>query len=284
MAPPDLPSTSQVNQRLIQGENTPLLTVTPSQRAAIGQGCRVSDIALVQSWMGPFRQTTVQSIMAWEPRARRRSSRLEIIGWSARAPTESELPTDGGLAGCVVSFRVRDGRREKSALWRVSDDRTDVAPANDLAREITAPLLSCVVYGLEDAQAELADCPGFEQDLMNAVARLAGALNEDIDVDFAEEPEPKKPIVLKVGQHKLTFRRLDSFDYSNARSAIGKYAKECPGLLSPLAMLALVKQQGVKEEAADLDRVLSLYPAAVESMGLLLYGTARGRAERRVGK
>lgn len=151
-------------------------------------------------------------------------------------------------------------------------------------REITAPLLSCVVYGLEDAQAELADCPGFEQDLMNAVARLAGALNEDIDVDFAEEPEPKKPIVLKVGQHKLTFRRLDSFDYSNARSAIGKYAKECPGLLSPLAMLALVKQQGVKEEAADLDRVLSLYPAAVESMGLLLYGTARGRAERRVGK
>ncbi len=139
MAPPDLPSTSQVNQRLIQGENAPMLAVTPSQRAAIGQGCRVSDIALVQSWRGPFRQTTVQSIMAWEPRARRRSSRLEIIGWSARAPAESELPTDGGLTGCVVSFTVRDGRREKSALWRVSDDRTDVAPANDLAREITAP-------------------------------------------------------------------------------------------------------------------------------------------------
>lgn len=151
-------------------------------------------------------------------------------------------------------------------------------------REITAPLLSCIVHGLEDAQAELADCPGFEQDMMNAVSRLAGALRDDIDVDFAEEPEPKKPIVLKVGQHKLTFRRLDSFDYSNARSAIGKYAKDCPGLLSPLAMLAIVKQQGIKEEAADLDRVLSLYPSAVQGMGLLLYGTSRGQAERRAGK
>jgi len=151
-------------------------------------------------------------------------------------------------------------------------------------RIITSPLLECVVMGREAAEAELQDAPGFEQDLMQAVARMAGAMREDISVDYAEEPAPKKPIVLQVGPHRLTFRRFDAFDYSTTRSEIGKYSRDCPGLISPLAMLGVVKRQGVKEAAAELDRALNVYPATAHPMGMLLWQAAQSLAERRAGK
>lgn len=151
-------------------------------------------------------------------------------------------------------------------------------------RTITAPLLECVVLGRKAAEAELQDAPGFEQDLMEAVSRLAGAMREEISVGFAEEPAPKKPIVLQVGPHRLTFRRFDAFDYSTTRGEIGKLNRDCPGLISPLAMLGVVKRQGVKDEAAELDRVLNAYPATAHPMGTLLWQAAQSLAERRAGK
>lgn len=151
-------------------------------------------------------------------------------------------------------------------------------------RVIVGPLLECVVLGREVAEAELKDAPGFEHDMMSALARMAGAMREDLDVAFAEDPAPKKPVSLRVGEHVLTFRRFDSFDYSATRSDLGKHGSGCPGLVSPKAMLAVVRRQGVKEEAAQLDRVLNLYPAAILPMGMLLWETAQSLAERRTGK
>ena len=105
-------------------------------------------------------------------------------------------------------------------------------------------------------------------------------MREDFSVSFAEEPAPKKPTVLQVGPHRLTFRRFDFFpDYSTTRSEIGKHARECPGYLA-LAMLGVVKRQGVKEEASDLERVIRQFPAA-HPMGMLLWQSAQSLAERR---
>lgn len=170
-----------------------------------------------------------------------------------------------------ISLQHHESKRQRGA--NIGDPRI-----------ITAPLLECVVLGREAAEAELADAPGFEQDMMSAVSRMAGAMREDFSVSFAEEPAPKKPTVLQVGPHRLTFRRFDSFDYSTTRSEIGKHARECPGLISPLAMLGVVKRQGVKEEAGDLERVISQFPAAAHPMGMLLWQSAQSMAERRAGK
>lgn len=195
----------------------------------------------------------------------------------------------------VLDIPARDGREAAIVVVRAMalDDFLELQHNEERRsrgvklrdpREITAPLLACVVFGAEEANAELKDAPGFEFDLMSAVSRLGGALRDDISVEFTEEPAPGKPLVLAVAKNTLTFRRLDSFDYSNARSSIGKYSRDCPGLISPLAMMEICKRQIVKEQADDFKRVASLYPAAVHGLGLLLWRSAQSLAERRAGK
>lgn len=193
-----------------------------------------------------------------------------------------DIPAREDLPAAVVVVRPMS-LQEFVALQHSEAKRSRGGNIGD-PRTITAPLLDCVVLGREAAEAELQDAPGFEQDMMQAVARMAGAMRDDISVEFAEEPAPKKPIVLQVGPHRLTFRRFDAFDYSTTRSEIGRHSRDCPGLISPLAMLGVVKRQGVKEEAAELDRALNAYPATAMPMGMLLWQSAQSLAERRAGK
>lgn len=139
--PSELPNTTRLNADRLTGVNAPMIDLRPSELGAVGQGCRVSDIALVQNHLGPLRQTTLQSLEAYAARARARGRRFAPAGWTARGAGGDAGPdavTDGGAVGCVVAFTFSDGRAERRALWAVSDDRYTVAPANDLAREIAA--------------------------------------------------------------------------------------------------------------------------------------------------
>lgn len=128
--PSELPNSTRLNADGLTGRAAPMLAVRPSEMGSIGAGCRVSDVALVQNHLGPLRQTTLQSIEAWSARRR---GRFEPIGWSAHPPAQ-----DAGAAGCVVEFAFREGRAERRAAWRVSEDRYTVEPDNALAREISA--------------------------------------------------------------------------------------------------------------------------------------------------
>ena len=85
--PSELPGTSQLNSEALTGANQtqPLLPVTPSERAAVGPGCRVSDIALVQEQRNALRQTVSEGLMAYAARR----SRFEGQGW-----TDTKLPYD----------------------------------------------------------------------------------------------------------------------------------------------------------------------------------------------
>lgn len=128
--PSETPNTTRLNADRLTGRGAPMLAVTPSQQAAIGAGCRVSDVALVQEWRGAFHMTNTEALLAYSDRARGR--RFEPGGWTAEAG-------DGGL-GCVVLFNAREGRAAKQARWTVSDDRTVITPDNAFARELAAML------------------------------------------------------------------------------------------------------------------------------------------------
>ncbi|TAK24247.1 MAG: hypothetical protein EPO40_24800 [Myxococcaceae bacterium] len=131
--PSETPHTTRLNAGALTGRDAPMLAVTPSQRAAIAPGCRVSDVALVQEWRGAFRLTNTEALLAYASRARR--GRFTADGWGA------DTPGDGG-AGCVVVFRAHVGGRAKEARWTVSEDRTVISPANEFARELAAMLPS----------------------------------------------------------------------------------------------------------------------------------------------
>lgn len=132
--PSELPNTTRLNADQLTGRSAPMLSVRPSELGAIGAGCRVSDVSLVQNSFGALHQTTLQSLEAWLDRRRSGGRRAEPSGWFARAPS----PDGGELGGCVVELSLREGNRERRAAWTVSEDRVTVAPANDLAREISA--------------------------------------------------------------------------------------------------------------------------------------------------
>lgn len=129
--PSETPHTTRLNAGALTGRDAPMLAVSPSQRAAIAAGCRVSDVALVQEWRGAFRLTNTEALLAYADRARR--GRFAPQGWTA------EVPGDGG-SGCVVVFRAREGGRAREARWTVSDDRTVITPADAFARELAAAL------------------------------------------------------------------------------------------------------------------------------------------------
>lgn len=135
--PSEVPNTTRLNANQLTGAQAPMLSVRPSEMGSIGAGCRVSDVALVQNWLGPLRQTTLQCVGAYGDRARARGRRFAPDGWQARSPGDAD-GGDAGPAGCVVEFTFRDGRGARTAAWTVSDDRTAVTPANALAREISA--------------------------------------------------------------------------------------------------------------------------------------------------
>lgn len=130
--PSELPNTTRLNADRLTGVHAPMLSVRPSELGAVGPGCRVSDIALVQNRLGALRQTTLQSIEVYAERARARGRRFRPGGWSARAASG-----DGGSA-CEVVFTFDEGRGERSARWSVSDDRTTIEPADDVARALSA--------------------------------------------------------------------------------------------------------------------------------------------------
>lgn len=131
--PSELPGTSRLNSEALTGNGTamPLLAVTPSQRAAIGPGCRVSDVALVQEHRNALRQTVSEGILAHADRAR---GRFETVGWTARAGGDDA----GADVGCVVEFAYREGRTARTARWVVSPDRLTVTPVDERARAFSA--------------------------------------------------------------------------------------------------------------------------------------------------
>lgn len=133
--PSELPGTSRLNSDAITGtrEAMPLLAITPSQRAAIGPGCRVSDVALVQEHRNALRQTVSEGVMNYAARR----ARFEVIGWTARG-AEADAGVDGGALGCVVTLSWREGRRTLDARWGVAEDRLSVTPLNALARTLSA--------------------------------------------------------------------------------------------------------------------------------------------------
>lgn len=130
--PSELPNTTRLNADRLTGRSAPMLAVRPSEMGAIGAGCRVSDVSLVQNAFGPLRHTTLQSLEGWLDRRRSTGRRAEPAGWTARPPGD-----DAGV-GCVVELSLREGNRERRAAWSVSEDRVTVTPANDLAREIAS--------------------------------------------------------------------------------------------------------------------------------------------------
>jgi hypothetical protein len=129
--PSELPGTSRLNSEALTGANQtqPLLPVTPSERAAVGPGCRVSDIALVQEQRNALRQTVSEGLMAYAARR----ARFEGQGWTAQG-----ADADAGAA-CVVRFGWREGRATHSAAWSVSEDRLTVTAVNNDARTLAAP-------------------------------------------------------------------------------------------------------------------------------------------------
>jgi len=132
--PSELPNTTRLNADRLTGANAPMIDLRPSELAAVGPGCRVSDISLVQNHLGALRQTTLQSIEAYAARARSRGRPFRPAGWTARSPDADA----GEASGCVVVFSFGDGRGQRQARWAVSEDRAEVAPADALAREISA--------------------------------------------------------------------------------------------------------------------------------------------------
>lgn len=128
--PSELPGTSRLNSEDLTGaqQTQPLLPVTPSERAAVGPGCRVSDIALVQEQRNPLRQTVSEGLLHYASRR----PRFEGLGWTAQGGD-----ADAGAA-CVVQFSWREGRATHAARWSVSADRLSVSPMNDDARSLGA--------------------------------------------------------------------------------------------------------------------------------------------------
>jgi hypothetical protein len=135
--PSELPNTTRLNADRLTGVHAPMLGVRPSELSAVGSGCRVSDIALVQNRPGALRQTTLQSLEVFAERSRARGRRFRPAGWTARGP-DGDAGADAAAGGCVVTFTFEDGRGPHHARWLVAEDRLTVEPANDLAREIAA--------------------------------------------------------------------------------------------------------------------------------------------------
>jgi len=137
--PSEIPNTTRLNADRLTGANAPMLGVRPSELGAVGPGCRVSDVALVQNRLGALRQSTLQSIEVYAERARARGRRFRPLGWTGRGPDgDAGAEGDAGAAACVVVFAFDDGRGERRALWSVSEDRSVIEPANALAREIAS--------------------------------------------------------------------------------------------------------------------------------------------------
>ena len=155
-SPSELPGTSRYNADQLTGTSAPMLAAPPSAAASVGAGCRLGDVALVQNWRGPLRQTPTDVLLARGDRAHARGRRFDVVGWSARGEDDPGDARDGGdgtptgatagatagttagtTAGCAVTFAWRDERGEHRAVWDVSPDRRAVTPTNDLAREIT---------------------------------------------------------------------------------------------------------------------------------------------------
>jgi len=194
-------------------------------------------------------------------------------------PADKRQPED--VAPPVVVVRPM----ELDAFVRLQHDeaRRNRGVRFEHPRQITRPLLECVVMGLEEAEVELNDYAGFECELMSCVARLAGAMREDVDVEPLSDPDSKGPIKMRVAGQELEFRRMTGFDYSNARSAIGKHrAGLGTDFVSPIALLEIAKQQAVSPESVTA--VIERYPAVVSPLGQLLWYSAASRAQRREGK
>lgn len=153
---------------------------------------------------------------------------------------------------------------------------------------ITRPLLNAVVHGEDDARAELADSPGFEMDLLDAVSRLAGALRPEVTLEEAEVSEATKAaspgaVAFKLAGELLEFRRADAFDFSNARSDLGAARDGLPlEYLSPVALHAIAQRQAL--DRAKFDATIERWPAAAKELGRMLYHLAHSRAQRRQGK
>jgi hypothetical protein len=126
--PSELPNTTQFNSDALTGRAAPMLNVTPSERAALGPSCRVSDVALVREWRSPVRVTVSEALMRY---LERRGRAAEPGGWHGESPDD-----DAGAVACIVRFRLRDRGHAVSADFGVDPDRQRVTARNDLARHL----------------------------------------------------------------------------------------------------------------------------------------------------
>jgi len=125
--PSELPNTTQFNSDGLTGRSAPMLNVTPSERAALGPSCRVSDVALVREWRSPLRVTVSEALLRYLER--RRSAQPD--GWHGESPSD-----DAGTVACIVRFRLRDHGRATSAEFGIDPARQNVTGRNALARHL----------------------------------------------------------------------------------------------------------------------------------------------------
>lgn len=123
--PSEVPNTSRFNSDELTGGEAPMLGATPSERASLAPGCRVSDIALVQNWRSPLRVTVTDAILRYTERR----AGIQVTGWSGESPGE-----DASAVACVVTFSFTEQRRAQQARWSLDPGRLAVSPLNDLAR------------------------------------------------------------------------------------------------------------------------------------------------------
>lgn len=162
--------------------------------------------------------------------------------------------------------------------------------------EITRPLLELVVYGLEEARAELNSYPAFDVDLEAAVKRLAGN-RPDVQLDEAadaitEEVKASTPRALAFRCDGLTVicRPLDRFDWTNFQSEAAQAREGMPATwYSPRVLAKLVDNQAVESRNKEgrkpgLDELGARWPLVIPIIGMSLAGAAMSKAKRIEGK
>lgn len=123
--PSEVPNTSRLNSDELTGSAAPMLGATPTQRAGLAPGCRVSDIAIVQNWRSPLRVTVTDAILRYSQSRRD----FHVEGWGGESPDD-----DAGAQGCIVTFTWSEQGRTEQARFSVDAARITINADNAHAR------------------------------------------------------------------------------------------------------------------------------------------------------
>lgn len=156
---------------------------------------------------------------------------------------------------------------------------------------LTKPLLALVVHGMDDAKAELKDCPGFDFDLYKSVKLLAG---EGDEVEFKEAPDAVTPEAAAASSRAIAFRcngtvvcarPFDRFDWvryqgMNAAAPVDLSRK----VLAEVAEQQVIEAKDAQGRKPNYDALTARWPAVAVALGLQLVNRASSKAKRIEGK